>query len=161
MPQCPQCAKTLVELSRECPYCRANLDLLVEYVNHLHDGLEQAERHTRAGELGQAVWAYLSVLEVDPDNGPARRQVGQVAAAVRQFDRTAPGRRWLARARGEGDDQAAARLERWVRLGLGACLLGAAFLLGFVLGRQDWETESGPSTPSTLQQPREPTLGSP
>ena len=59
------------------------------------DGLSEAERLTRAGELGEAVWAYLSVLEVDPDYTTARRQVGKVATAVRQFDQTAPGRRWL------------------------------------------------------------------
>jgi hypothetical protein len=78
----------------------ADLDLLVDYVSHLQGGLERAENLTRAGELGQAVWAYLEVLEVDPDNVPARRQVGQVATAVRQFDLSAPGRRWLSRMRG-------------------------------------------------------------
>ena len=42
------------------------------------------------GELGDAVWKYLEVLEVDPDNAVARRQVGRVATAVRQFDEKAP-----------------------------------------------------------------------
>jgi hypothetical protein len=157
VPQCPQCTKRLVELSRECPYCRSNLDLLVDYVNQLQDGLAQAERFTREGELGQAVWAYLSVLEVDPDNAPARRQVGQVATAVRQFDRTAPGRRWLSRLRGEANDESAARLTRWLRIAVAAGLLVAAFFLGFVLGRQDWDTE--PSSPEPPQQQRDDLLG--
>jgi hypothetical protein len=70
------------------------VSLLVNYVEDLRDGVAQAEALTRAGELGEAVWAYLAVLEVDPDNAKARRQVGKVATAVRQFDQTAPGRRW-------------------------------------------------------------------
>src|SRR2546425_10143605 len=94
MLQCPQCTKPLRELVRRCPTCQADLDLLVDYVSHMQGGLERAENLTRAGELGQAVWAYLEVLEVDPGNPAARRQVGQVATAVRTFDMTAPGRRW-------------------------------------------------------------------
>jgi len=94
MPQCPQCNKPLVELTRQCPSCRADLDLLVDYVNGLQGSLSRAEQLVRVGDLGQAVWAYLEVLEVDPDNAAARQQVGQIATAVRQFDRTAPGRRW-------------------------------------------------------------------
>jgi hypothetical protein len=94
MPSCPQCNKPLLELTRQCPSCRADLDLLVEYVSGLTGNLYRAEQLTRAGELNAAVWAYLEVLEVDPDNPVAKRQVGQVATAVRQFDRTAPGRRW-------------------------------------------------------------------
>src|SRR6516165_7093535 len=96
---CPMCKKTLRQLARQCPTCRSDLSLLVDYVEHLDGGLRQAEALTRAGELGEAVWAYLQVLEVDPDNPEARRQVGEVAAAVRQFDRAAPGRRWLKRLR--------------------------------------------------------------
>src|SRR6202048_2500587 len=94
MPQCPQCNKPLRELVRRCPSCQADLDLLVDYVSHLRGGLERAQDLTKAGELGQAVWAYLEVLEVDPDNSAAKKQVAQVATAVRQFDFTAPGRRW-------------------------------------------------------------------
>lgn len=94
MLQCPQCTKPLRELVRRCPTCQADLDLLVDYVSHLQGGLERAENLVRAGELGQAMWAYLEVLEVDPDNATARRQVGQVATAVRQFDFATPGRRW-------------------------------------------------------------------
>ena len=83
MPQCPQCNKKLVELSRRCPSCMADLDLLVDYVGHLQGGLERAENLTRAGELGQAVWAYLEVLEVDPDNATARKMLSEVRAGAR------------------------------------------------------------------------------
>src|SRR5215475_1232319 len=92
----PTCKKKLPAPVKTCPSCRADLSLLVHYVENLAEGLDQAERLTRAGELGEAVWTYLAVLEVDPDNATARRQVGQVATAVRQFDQVnPPGRRWL------------------------------------------------------------------
>src|SRR5579885_1848120 len=94
---CPMCKKSVRRPARECPSCRTDLSLLVNYVEDLQEGLVRAEALTRAGELGEAVWAYLAVLEVDPDNAEAKRQVGQVAAAVRQFDRIALGRRWLDR----------------------------------------------------------------
>src|ERR1700751_1411872 len=99
MPACPQCKKPLRELVRRCPSCQADLDLLVDYVTHLQGGIERAESLTKSGELGQAVWAYLEILEVDPDNAAAKKQVAQVATAVRQFDRAAPGRQWLSRGR--------------------------------------------------------------
>jgi hypothetical protein len=154
VPRCPQCTKALAELSRECPYCKADLELLVDYVGQLQTGLERAEKLTREGELGQAVWAYLSVLEVDPDNPVARRQVGQVATAVRQFDRTAPGRRWLARVRGEGDDEpAAGRLARWLRVGLAAALVAVAFVLGFAWGSGHGEGDGGAGRPTPTPQP--------
>src|SRR5215472_6513374 len=92
---CPMCKKKLRGLEKECLNCRTDVSLLVHYVEDLRDGLARAEELTRAGELGEAVWAYLAVLEVDPDNATARRQVGKVATAVRQFDQTQPGRRWL------------------------------------------------------------------
>src|SRR5580765_7542316 len=104
---CPQCKKRTEGLLRKCQTCQTDLSLLVDYVGHLHEGLERAEVMTRAGELGEAVWAYLEVLEVDPDNATARRQVGNVAAAVRQFDRAAPGRRWFNKIRRE------TRFRRW------------------------------------------------
>ena len=94
MPTCPQCAKPLREFTRRCPSCQADLDLLVDYVSHLQGGLQRAENLVKAGELGQAIWAYLEVLEVDPDNPQARKQIGQVVTAVRQFDTVIPGRRW-------------------------------------------------------------------
>ena len=83
------------------------MSLLVDYVENLQDGLVQAEALTKPGELGEAVWAYLEVLEVDPDNATARRQVGKVATAVRQFDNAAPGRRWLKKL------QRQTRFRRW------------------------------------------------
>jgi len=95
MLKCPMCRELLPDEARKCRKCQTDLSLLADYVSHLQQGLVQAEAMTRAGELGSAVWAYLAVLEVDPDNATARRQVGQVATAVRQFDGTAPGRRWL------------------------------------------------------------------
>jgi cell division protein FtsX len=107
---CPLCKKDVPSLVRECPSCRSDLSLLVDYGSNLREGLARAETLTRAGELGQAVWAYLSVLEVDPDNPEAGRQVGQVAAAVRHFDRSNPGQRWLNRLR------RSRRLRRWVEI---------------------------------------------
>src|SRR2546426_12260165 len=94
MAQCPQCSKKLVELTPRCPTCQADLGLLLDYVSHLSGGLERAENLTRAGELGQAVWAYLEGLEVDPDNTAARRPVPPDATAVRQFDFTRARTRW-------------------------------------------------------------------
>jgi hypothetical protein len=162
MPRCPQCNKTLAELVRRCPSCMADLDLLVEYVNHLQAGLDEAEKLTRAGDLGGAVWAYLAVLEVDPDNAPARRQVGQVVTAVRQFDRAAPGRRWLSRMRqGLGADGETRLSAGWLRVGLAVLLLLAAFALGYALRSFSGLEE----TPPTHDKPRPPdprrnTLGS-
>ncbi len=105
---CPMCKKKLRGLEKECLNCRTDVSLLVHYVDDLREGLSQAEALTRAGELGEAVWAYLAVLEVDPDNATARRQVGKVATAVRQFDQTAPGRRWLQKLRKQ------TRFRRWM-----------------------------------------------
>src|SRR5262249_48971342 len=105
---CPMCKKKLRGLEKECLNCRTDVSLLVHYVEDLRDGVAQAEALTRAGELGEAVWAYLAVLEVDPDNAKARRQVGKVATAVRQFDQTAPGRRWLKKLRKQ------TRFRRWM-----------------------------------------------
>jgi len=120
----------------------ADLDLLVDYVNVLESGLEKAEESTRAGELGQAVWAYLAVLEVDPDNAVARRQVGEVATAVRQFDAAAPRRRWLNGGRGAGVPPA------WLWLAAVALLVVAAFALGYGLAsRSGSENQPPPADP--------------
>jgi hypothetical protein len=108
MIKCPMCREILSDDVRQCRKCQTDLSLLSDYTSHLRAGLTQAESCTRAGELGDAVWAYLAVLEVDPDNASARRQVGKVVTAVRQFDQTAPGRRW-ARAL-----QKETRYRRWV-----------------------------------------------
>jgi hypothetical protein len=91
---CPMCKKNLPGMDKKCVNCKTDVSLLVDYVENLRDGLKRAERLTKQGALGDAVWEYLEVLEVDPDNATARKQVGKVATAVRQFDQTAPGRRW-------------------------------------------------------------------
>ena len=156
MPACPQCTKPLAELTRRCPSCMADLDLLVEYVNQLDEGVKRAEMLTRAGELDLAVWTYLEVLEVDPDNAAARRQVGRVATAVRQFDRTAPGRRWLAQVRGEDGSDGAARLARWLRAAFVVLLVVLAFTIGYSWGSH-WgdETPNKPAVPGPkLKEPR-------
>src|SRR4051812_26969279 len=108
MLKCPMCRELLPDDMRKCRKCQTDLSLLSDYVSHLREGLAQAENQTREGELGEAVWAYLAVLEVDPDNATAKRQVGKVATAVRQFDDTAPGRRWARAIRKQG------RLRRWL-----------------------------------------------
>jgi hypothetical protein len=132
MPQCPQCNKPLRELTRRCPSCQADLDLLVDFVSHLRGSLDRAEDLTKAGELGQAVWAYLEILEVEPDNAVAKKKVAQVATAVRQFDMTAPGRRWLSEGRdGAGQTKP---VPNWLTyLGLSVLIL-AAFTIGYILG---------------------------
>ena len=133
MPSCPQCNKPLTELSRQCPTCRADLDLLVHYVNGLQGSLDRAEQLTRAGELGQAVWAYLEVLEVDPDNPAARRQVGQIATVVRLFDRLMPGRRWANGLPPHGSESGG--VARWLKVSVAVMALFLAFTLGlFVAG---------------------------
>ena len=135
MAQCPQCSKKLVDLTPRCPTCQADLGLLLDYVSHLNGGLERAENLTRAGELGQAVWADLEVLEVDPDNAAARRQVAQVATAVRQFDFTAPGRRW---AQGLDPYPKRSRIDGLLRIVLCSAALLVIFGLGFMVG--SWNT---------------------
>jgi len=157
VPQCPQCLKPLRELVRRCPSCQADLDLLVDYVSHLQGGLERAENLTRAGELGQATWAYLEVLEVDPDNAVAKQQVGQVAAAVRQFDGVAQGRRWLSAIRGEGPyDPEKERLKAMLRWVILAAVLFVIFTVGYMIGgytpRPD-DTDDKPKPAPQLNKP--------
>ncbi|MGE0529557.1 MAG: hypothetical protein AB7P49_21090 [Bdellovibrionales bacterium] len=126
----------------------ADLDLLVDYVGYLHSGLDQADRLTREGELGKAVWTYLSVLEVDPDNPVARQQVGQIATAVRQFDRSAPGRRWLGQIRGNSTSLEGFPVWRRIAgIGYVIVLLVAIFAMGFVLGQYSANQNSKTLTP--------------
>ncbi len=129
---CTMCKKKLRGLEKECYNCKADVSLLVNYVENLREGLVRAENFTRAGKLGEAVWAYLEVLEVDPDNATARKQVGAVATAVRQFDETAPGRRWLTKLHKQK------RFKRWMAAwnesGEAAGWLGAGLWFIVVLG---------------------------
>lgn len=131
MPLCPQCNKPLRELVRRCPSCQADLDLLVDFVSHLRGGVERAQDLTKAGELGQAVWAYLAILEVDPDNAAAKKQVSQVATAVRQFDSASSSRALLDR-----NGMPAKNPSRKSKLTyvLGCLVLLVVFALGYILG---------------------------
>ncbi|HZU34643.1 MAG TPA: hypothetical protein VFA18_01970 [Gemmataceae bacterium] len=156
---CPMCKKRLRGLEKECANCRTDVSLLVDYVDNLREGLIRAEAFTKAGELGEAVWEYLNVLEIDPDNATARRQVGRVATAVRQFDNTAPGRRWFHRLRKQ------TRFRRWaarVQEGEGAGILSSllwfllvfvALLLGYYLGAHSSTTSPTPDTPPSNEKP--------
>lgn len=156
---CPMCKKKLRGLEKECGNCRTDVSLLVHYVEDLRGGLAQAEALTRSGELGEAVWAYLAVLEVDPDNATARRQVGKVATAVRQFDLTSPGRRWLTKLQkrtrfrrwlaswGQNGDAMAG----WLNGVLWFVLIFGALMIGYVIGRQSTIPVQEPSAPETKQ----------
>jgi hypothetical protein len=150
------CKKKLRGLEPQCPSCKADVRLLVNYVKNLAEGLERAEQATRAGDLDKAVWAYLAVLEVDPDNAIARRQVGSVATAVRQFDETAPGRRWLTKlhrqkrwARWWQNAEETGALTKWLT---GALWFGAiivAFFTGVVAGVQPQRGANGDAPSSS------------
>jgi hypothetical protein len=155
---CPMCKKSVRLESRECPTCRSDLSLLADYVDHLEVGLARAEELARAGELGEAVWAYLAVLEVDPDNPEAKRQVGQVAAAVRQFDRIAQGRRWLdklhrrARFRHWADSWGRDGSGLfWVAFVVGIALVFAALAAGWTLGFRSAHTAVPPEPPAQAE----------
>jgi hypothetical protein len=137
---CPMCKKEVVESARACPRCRTDLSILTTYLGELQTGIQRAESLTKAGELGDAVFAYLEVLEVDPDNAEARRQVGRVVSAVRQFDRVAEGRRWLHQL------QRQVHLRRWLkswkallpdwwRVAQVLILLAMAISAGYLIGR--------------------------
>jgi hypothetical protein len=135
------CKKPVPDIARHCPRCSTDLSLLTDFIGNLRTSLDKAQALTRDGRLGDAVWAYLEVLEVDPENLTAREQVGRVVTAVRQFDRAAPGQRWLERLRRQ------ARFRRWLEtwqqrrpLRLAAYILAAvlalagAFAVGYYCG---------------------------
>lgn len=151
MLQCPQCSKPLLELAKRCPSCLADLGLLVDYVSHLEEGLRRAENLTRAGELHQAVQAYLAVLQVDPDNPTARRQVSQVATAVRQFDRSAPSRVWLTRLRSLIHDPEERKLFALARGTVVALLVVLAFTLGYNMAPSGGEAPPPPTAGPPVQ----------
>jgi hypothetical protein len=114
---CPLCKKKQTALARECPSCHADLSLLIGYVENLAVGLAQAEVLTRQGKLADAVFAYLEVLDVDPENPIAKKQVSKVVTAVRHFDSRPPGKR-------RGDEGWGTTI--WLLIVLGATLLGCA-----------------------------------
>src|SRR5262249_2443597 len=128
---CPMCKKALEARANPCPRCRTDLTLLVDFMSNLDEHLAKAEEALKRGELGDAVWAYLTVLETDPDHTVARRQVSKVATAVRQFDE-------------------AKRTGRNAQVMFGAgfvlaalLLLGGTFYLGYQFGsRADTTTSS-------------------
>lgn len=134
---CPMCKKSLRTMARECPSCRTDLSLLVDFHENQDDSLKRAEERTRAGDLGEAIWAYLEVLEVDPDNPTARKQVGRVVRAIRQFDQIAY-KRWRQRQRKQARsrpwiDEIPITLN-WLRIALLVLLLATILFLGFRWG---------------------------
>ena len=134
---CPMCKKSLRTLARECPSCRTDLSLLVDFHESQDDSLKRAEERTKAGDLSEAIWAYLEVLEVDPDNPTARKQVGRVVRAIRQFDQVAY-KRWRQRQRGQARSRPwiedVAFSLNWLRIGMLVLLLAAMLFLGFRWG---------------------------
>jgi hypothetical protein len=153
------CKKSLRGLQKQCASCKTDLTLLVNYVESLDDGLVRAESLTRAGHLAEAVWAYLEVLEVDPDNEIARQQVGRVVTAVRHFDRLAQGRRWLSQLHKQasyrqwlhswGAEGSPPRLFNWA---VWALVILAALLVGYYIGSrtaQHFQPSSSPESSSS------------
>jgi hypothetical protein len=145
---CPMCKKALRAMTRECPTCRTDLSLLTDYAGALDSGLARAESLTKEGELAEAVWTYLAILEVDPDCPAARRQVGQVAAAVRQFDQITHGRRWSERIRARarfGEESG------WLNVVVWVVFVLAALLIGYWIGHRNStvDAEIPPATTSS------------
>lgn len=120
----------------------------MDYVSHLHGRLEYAEKLTRDGELGRAMWAYLEVLEVDPDNAEARKQIGQIVTAVRQFDKVIPGRRWANGLPLVPD----AGPRPWWHWAIIATAILAAFGIGFLVASVEFEWPELPAIPPALNQ---------
>jgi len=145
---CPLCKKKLPEARRECPTCKADLALLADYHVDMDDSCARAHARTKAGELGEAIWAYLEVLEVDPDHPEARQQVGRVVRAVRQFDQTAF-RRWRARMRRQARFRQfpgePAGPVAWVKIVVAFLLLAVAVFVGYQWGAHVTRQESPPA----------------
>jgi hypothetical protein len=165
---CPMCKKKLRGLEKECGNCKTDVSLLVDYVENLQDGLVRADALTKAGELGEAMWAYLEVLEVDPDNATARRKVGQVVTAVRQFDNAAPGRRWLkklqrqTRFRRWASGWTAEDAATWLTWIFWFVAIVGAVLLGFFLGQNMRNPSPNPGEqPPGQEKPEKPDKGKP
>jgi hypothetical protein len=149
------CKKTVRGRAKECPTCRTDLAILVDYLSDLEGGLERAESKTRAGQLGEAVWAYLQVLEVDPDNPTARQQIGQVVTAVRQFDEVTPGRQWVARVRRQAqwrrwrEDITDLSPRGWITLVVIFLLMVVMLFIGYGWGWKDAQPTPEVETPAT------------
>jgi hypothetical protein len=91
------------------------------------------------------------VLEVDPDNASARKQVSQVATAVRQFDHLTPGRRWANNLPPLPPAKAAWPV--WLRWTLISTAVVLAFSAGFLLGRfPEWSSNGETPTPDIQKQ---------
>jgi hypothetical protein len=80
------------------------------------------------------------VLEVDPDNSTARKQIAQVVTAVRQFDSVMPGRRWA--------NNLPPHLPKtprpWWHWAVFVSSILAAFLIGFFVAHIEPEVEQDP-----------------
>lgn len=133
MPACPMCNKPLRELTRKCPTCQADLDLLVDFSSGLKGNLQRAETLTRNGELAQAVWTYLEVLDVDPENTAARTQIGKIVSAVRHFDTQSPLRKMADPAKVIKDAQKGISPQT-VRAMMFGGIFTIVFALGVILG---------------------------
>lgn len=161
---CPMCKKELADDTATCPRCRADLSLLVGHQTFLKEGLSRADEWTRKGDLAEAVWAYLEVLEAEPFEPTARRQVGRVAAAVRHFDR-------LSALRYGGPRGAGGWLGLLVVLVAGLGLLLGGFVVGVEVGRRaptppppNRPAEQNPEPeviPAPREEPDEPTRSPP
>ena len=149
MPACPQCNREYNVLAKECPSCKADLTLLVDHTKQLELGLEKADEWTRTGELGRATWAYLAVLEVDPNNPKARKQISRIATAVRQFDTSTSKQRWAFLGKPTGNS-----VLTWILLILLILLVPGAWGMGWYLGWTGWYISL--PTPSTNQIPADP-----
>ncbi len=142
---CPMCKNSVDAVEAHCPRCQADLSLLCSFRDCVGEGLARADACLRNGALDGAVWAYLDVLEVDPDNPVARQQVAQVVTTIRHFDRVAPSRRWLKRIHRKE------RNARWVEIAqkvlaciaLLAAIGGVAYYFGYQAGARQTSTTAG------------------
>ena len=99
--------------------------------------------------MEEAIWAYLEVLEVDPDNPQARKAIAQVVTAVRQFDTVMPGRRWA-----NGLPPELPKAPRpWWHWAVFAVVVSLAFVLGLTATQFEWEWPTMPEGPAKLPQP--------
>jgi hypothetical protein len=97
------------------------------------------------------------VLDVDPDNATARKQVSQVVTAVRQFDHLTPGRRWTNNL--PPLPAAKPAWASWLRWALVGTAVVLAFSAGFLFGRFPIEWGGNEETPPEIQKQDNTTLG--